>query len=414
MMNNRLMALVLVVWVGFFAAYANDGVYFVSGSHLEPMQETDISVKKELLTITITDGPYAFVEVEYEFMNNGQAKDVMMGFEAKAPYNDGEPLNLKGVHPYIKDFSVVMNGERLNYSNGVVFAEEQGNEYPKEVNEAIETGRHLIPVDFERWKYDEENSERLYNKQTDEYADFAYAYYFNAHFNSGINTVRHTYSYQISYSVGQAFHIPYWLTPAMRWANHQIDDFTLRIKVDNCTKHFVIENTPFSGSAFRVTAGKGKTRVLTKSNEDNVTLTEVVLRNGTVEWHRNNYHTEHDMDIDSADILDYLVDWGNKPAPIYYDSSDTFSGWLIMGMDKDYSGYYPGKGTKKQIRDFITRVRRNLPYAHRGYVFKDATLRKFFESQWWYMPDPTWKATDNSFSEHEQYLIKNSGTFYDD
>lgn len=410
MMNNRLMAFALMLWVGFFAAYANDGVYYVSGSHLEPVQETDISVKKELLTITITDGPFAFVEVEYEFMNNGEPKDVTMGFEARAPYNDGDSFNLKGIHPHIKDFSVVMNGKKLNCSNGVVFAEQFGDEYPKELKEAIGKGRHLIPVDFKRWKYDAENSERLYNKQTDEYADFAYAYYFDAHFNRGLNTVRHTYSYRISYSVGQAFHIPYWLTPAMRWANHQIDDFTLRIKVDNCTKHFVIENTPFEGSSFRVTAGKGKTRVLTAS-EDNIKLTEVVLRNGTVEWHGNNYRTEHDMDIDSGEVLDYLVNWGNKPAPIYYDSSDTFGGWLVM--DRDYSGYYPGKGTKKQIRDFIARIRRNLPYAHRGYVFKDATLRKVFESQWWYMPDPSWKPTDNSFSEHEQYLIKNSGTFYD-
>ena len=39
------MAFVLMLWVGFFAAYANDGVYYVSGSHLEPVQETDISVK---------------------------------------------------------------------------------------------------------------------------------------------------------------------------------------------------------------------------------------------------------------------------------------------------------------------------------------------------------------------------------
>ena len=79
----------------------------------------------------------------------------------------------------------------------------------------------------------------------------------------------------------------------------------------------------------------------------------------------------------------------------------------------DYERYYPGKGTKKQIRDFTARIRRNLPYAHRGYVFKDATLRKVFESQWWYMPDPSWKPTDNSFSKHEHDLIQASDTFYD-
>ncbi|MBO4658155.1 MAG: YARHG domain-containing protein [Prevotella sp.] len=411
MMRNRMLAIFLAMWAGFFAAHANDGVYYVSGSHLEPLQETDISVKKEVLTITITDGPFAFVEVEYEFMNNGQPKDVTMGFEARAPYNDDEPMNLKGIHPHINDFSVVMNGKKLNYRNGLVFSEDFDGEWPKETQEARNKGQRFIPVDFKRWQLDLENSERLHNAQTDEYADYAYAYYFDAHFNSRLNTVRHTYSYRMSFSVGQAFEIPYWLTPAMRWANHQIDDFTLRIKVDNCTKHFVIDNSPFEGTPFQVKTGKGKTRVLKTSYDDGSTVTEVVLRNGTLEWHRNNFHTDDNLSIGSAETLEYLVDWGNKPKPLFYDSSDTFLGWLAGGQD--YEQYYPGKGTKKQLHDFTARIRRNLPYAHRGYVFKDATLRKIFEQQWWYMPDPSWKPTDNSFSKHEHDLIKASDTFYD-
>lgn len=411
MMKKNILAFVVALWAGIFAAHANDGVYFVNGSFLEPLQETDISVKKEVLTITITDGPFAYVEVEYEFMNNGQPKDVTMGFEANAPYNDGEPMNLSGVHPHIKDFTVVMNGKRLNNRNGLVFSDGTYGDLPKEVQEAKNKGQRYITVDFNRWKLDTENSERLYNAQTDEYADYAYAYYFDAHFNSGLNTVRHTYSYRMSFSVGQSFEIPYWLTPAMRWANHQIDDFTLRIKVDNCTKHFFIGNEPFEGAPFSVTAGKGKTRRLKTSNEDGATVTEVVLRNGVLEWHRNNYRTEHNMGIGSAEPLEYLVEWGNEPAPLFYDSGDTFLGWLAGGVE--YDRYYSGKGTKKQIRDFTARIRRNLPYAHRGYVFKDATLRRIFESQWWYMPDPSWQPTDNSFSRHEHDLINASDTFYD-
>ena len=202
-MRIRILAVVLAMLAVCFTSKANDGVYFVSGSHLEPLQETDISVKKEVLTITITDGPFAFVEVEYEFMNNGQPKDVTMGFEARAPYNDDEPMNLKGIHPHIKDFSVVMNGKVLNHRNGLVLTEDFDGDWPKDAEEARKNGQRFIPVDFNRWKLDTENSERLYNSQTDEYADYAYAYYFDAHFNSGVNTVRHTYSYRMSVSVGQ-------------------------------------------------------------------------------------------------------------------------------------------------------------------------------------------------------------------
>ena len=43
---------VLMVW-SLLTASANDGVYFTSGNFLVPTQETDISVSKEILTITI-------------------------------------------------------------------------------------------------------------------------------------------------------------------------------------------------------------------------------------------------------------------------------------------------------------------------------------------------------------------------
>ena len=386
------------------AARANDGVYFVNGSHLEPVQETDISVKKEILTINIGDDGFAYVDVDYTFQNNGPDKWVTMGFEASAPYNDGNEVDFKGAHPYIMDFSVVMNGQPLSYSNGIVFGRDDIEQLPKEVQDARKLGQIFIPVNFDRWHYDAENSERLYNKQTDEYASFAYAYYFKANFKKGLNTVKHTYKYRMSFGIGKAFEVPYWLLPAMRWANHQIDDFTLRIKTDNCTKHFIIENSAFEGAPFRVTAGKGKTRELTVHDfGDDYTVTEVVLRNGTLEWHRNNYRTKSDMNIVSADQLDYMIDWGNKPVPVYYDSGDTYMGWYEVSSE--HSKYFPNIKNEAQLKAFGARVHRNLPYAHRGYVFKDAKLRKFFESQWWYMPDPTWKPTDSSFRKHEWDII---------
>ena len=388
--------------LGASVAQANDAVFFVNGSHLQPLQETDIAIKSEVLTITLKDDGFAYVEVDYQFMNNGEAKDVTMGFEASSPYNSGDEVKLNGAHPNINDFSVVMNGKALSYRNGLVFS---SNDLPEEETKAGKGKYGFVPIDFSKWKYDEENSERFYNAKTDEYANFSYAYYFDAHFNKGLNTVKHTYAYRMSFGVGKAFEVPYWLLPAMRWANHQIDDFTLRIKTDNCTKHFIIENTPFKGAPFRVTQGKGKTRELSVKDFDDSSykVTEVVLRNGTLEWHRNNFRTDSDMEILSADQLEYLYDWGNAPVPVYHDSGVNYMTW--MSWVGDFDKYFPGEGSEQKIKQFAARVQRNLPYAHRGYVFKDAKLRKFFESQWWYMPDPTWKPTDSSFRKHEWDII---------
>ena len=399
--RHRMLATIIALMGTVLTSIANDAVYFVNGSLLTPVQETDISIKKEILTISIGDDGIANVEVDYTFVNNGPAKLVTMGFEAMSPYNDGATPSFKGGHPYIMNFSVVMNGESLNYNNGIVFGGEDVEQLPQEAQDAYKKGQYLVPIDFNRWHYDEENSERMYNKQTDEYASFAYAYYFNANFKSGENTVRHTYRYKMSCGVSKAFSFDYWLLPAMRWANHQIDDFTLRINADNCTKHFVIDCAPFEGTPFNVTKGKGKTRTLNVEGfGEHYNVLEVVLRNGTLEWHRNNYRTEHNMSIESAEFLNYAMEWGNKPAPLYYDSGPNFAWW------NTFDDYYPGKGTQKQLREFNARLRRNLPYAHRGYVFKDATLKKIFESQWWYMPDPSWQPTGNSFSAHEQELMK--------
>ena len=90
---------------------ANDGVYYASGSGLVPVQETDISVAKEILTITIGKDSFAIVDVYYEFMNNSDTKTVKMAFEAPGPDEDLAPLNNNGIHPFIHDFTVMMNGE---------------------------------------------------------------------------------------------------------------------------------------------------------------------------------------------------------------------------------------------------------------------------------------------------------------
>ena len=378
----------------FHAAYGNDGVYYVSGSHLVPLQETDISISKEVLTITLCDDGFASVDVAYEMVNNGPAKTVTMGFEANTPYNDGENFNKSCQHPNIKDFSVVMNGTPLQYKNGV--AKEKDDE-----NTAH------IPIDLTKWRepveadpgYEESGADMvhmLFNPATKEYTRYSYVYYFNANFKSGVNTIHHTYRYEMSYGVGHAFEVPYWLTPAMRWANHRIDDFTLRISAENTNKHFLVDGKCFLGSPFKVASGKGKVRKLAKTDYMEE-MWEVTLRNGVVEWHARNFTTDDDMCINSADIIYQPA----KDCALYYDSGPTYVPFYVSNGNV-LSVF--GKGLQNEA--FAKRIRRNLPYAHRGYVFKDKQLKAIFESQWWYMPDPSFTPTQGTFLPHETKLME--------
>lgn len=363
------------------SVWSNDGVFYVNGNHLVPIQETDIALSKEVLTISLCDDGYAKVDVLYELMNNASEKVVTMGFEAEAPYNDDVAFSRNGVHPYINDFTVEMNGESLIYMNAVV-----KSEYGEPCD--------FIPLNLNEWKSAEDtkmndgeelpNNSLLYNSESDSIVGFSYAYYFVARFKPGKNIVHHTYRYRMSYGVGRTFEVPYWLMPAMRWSNRQIDDFTLLIKATNTAKHFFVADSIFEQSTFVVTEGVGKIRK-TKNYDD--LYTEISLRNGTVKWHTTAFRPKDNMTIESAERLYY----DDFVLGTFYDRSDNYiPGSYLIEPDK----------SKERMR-----ILSNLPYASRGYVFKDKKLRKYFNKFWWYMPDPAWKPTTDDFTPREWKLI---------
>ena len=60
-------------------AFANDGVFYAAGNQLIPITETDISVKKEVLTLNRV-GNHIEVTVYYEFFNPVGEKELLVGF----------------------------------------------------------------------------------------------------------------------------------------------------------------------------------------------------------------------------------------------------------------------------------------------------------------------------------------------
>lgn len=380
-MKKKHLLLIAVTLVVCLRTWSNDGVFYVNGNHLVPVQETDIALTNEILTISLSDDGYASVDVRYVLTNRGKEKVVAMGFEADAPYNDDAPFSLRGIHPYISDFTVEMNDECLTYMNAVV---------KTDYDEACD----FQPLDLQRWKSygevrmrdgeDLPNNSMLYDAKRDSLVSFAYAYYFVARFRPGRNTIHHTYRYRMSYGVGRTFEVPYWLLPAMRWSNRQIDDFTLRIRAPRTAKHFFLADSLFAASPFVVTEGTGKVR---KVRWGNVGVTEIAMRYATVEWHTRDFKPRGNMEIQSAELL-YSDSFR---LGTFYDRSDTYvPGSYLIEID----------GSKEQRR-----ILTNLPYASRGYVFKDKSLQKYFGQFWWYMPDPSWKADTGDFTSREWKLI---------
>ncbi len=371
---------------------ANDGVFLVNGNHLVPSQETDVAIVREVLTITLCDDDTARVDVLYELENRQEAKTVDVGFVANAPQGGDEGNFMH--HPYIKDFTVVMNDKQLPVHYFVTATE---NETPD-----------FQPLDMRQWMgYTEQVKERehndlieyvgteiLYSLDGDSVVNYAYAYCFKAHFEKGPNVIHHTYKYVMSNSQSSIFEVPYTLTPAMRWANRQIDDFTLHIRVEGTAKHFLIDRGSFAPAPFRVVKGIGKHRTIPAEKYDSTeSYEEIALRNGTIEWHCKNFYTDKNMRILSADALEYSHD--EHLLGTFYDRTIGIRTWVDFDQ-------------QKVITDGIDpqRIRRNLPYAHRGYVFRDKQLQAYFNKLFWYMPDPDWKASTEDFTPAERDLIK--------
>ena len=378
---KRIFALFFLVAAA-LTARANDGVYLGSGNQLIPLQETDITITREVLTLRLLDNGYASVDVLYELDNRGPEKSVLMGFEADAPYN-AEPAPADGRHPYISNFCVEMNNEQLPWKTAIVrpHIEKDG----------------LQPIDITKLRNspDWEDYGRVFvSQKSDSSINYACAYYFNATFRRGRNTVHHTYEYALSYSLGSCFSFAYKLTPAARWASRRIDDFTLRIVAEKTAKHFVIENDSlFNQAEFRIVEGMGKTR---PCRQGDARGREVTLRNGTLEWHCQGFRPQGELSIISADVLQ---DFSHPVLGSFYDRNEGFLKSYTF-QQQTATDSLPSLPKEQQ------RILRNLPYAHRGQVFRDRQLRHYFESLWWYMPDPEWKGSAEDFTTNEQLLIK--------
>ena len=366
--------------LGFCSVMANDGVYFTSGNQLVPIQETDISIRKEVLTIGLQDDNFASITVDYEFFNPGSTpKQLLMGFEADPSYNDDYQFHPDGKHPHIHDFTVEMNGERLQYKNAVC---QQG------------TPDGILPLDMDKYQVSD-MAVTVQPKDNDTlFIPFSYVYYFEATFRPGLNKIRHTYKYRQSTSIGCCFEIDYKLTPAIRWANGQIDDFTLVIRADHTAKHFIVEDDYFSSSPWMLTEGMGKQRTTTHYD---TTYREFSLRNGAFVWHTNNFRPTFELEINSADLLYNFNDEASFGSS--YDRTSIFA----LSYNQNENGRFTIPPYDEKL---IKRIAHNLPFAHRGHVFQDPVLRAYFQKLWWYMPDKNYKDSQDDFTECDKEFLK--------
>jgi len=340
---------------GSIFSYANDGAFRVNGNQLIPMYETDIAVKKEILSIRRLNKMQAEVDVYYEFFNPKEDKDLEVGFEAYTPSGDVDPRPVNGRHPYITRFSVSMNGASVPYKVAIV----------------------SDSLYFQNGMY-KTKSIRAAMKETEENADvgFFYVYHFRVRFRKGLNIIHHTYTVDLSSSVEEDYSLQYVLTAAGRWANRQIDDFTLKIDM-GAFQDLSIEKTFFQNGSDWKMGGRGK-QIGRKSKNPSVEkdMEEFFIQQGTIVFQKKNFKPEGELQMHAFNSYNF----DGKGEDKKHEGFDYKLDALPFSIeDQDQIGV--------PVNEMSKTVLKNLPFARRGYVFKTIELKTYYEKQRWYLPD---------------------------
>ena len=388
-MRRYLLIPFLLVLVS-FGLEANDSSFSASGGQLVPAVETEISVQKEVLTLK-RNGDRLRVDVYYEFYNpTSSEKELIVGFVTPAPYNgDCDPKDLFVEQPCISGFRVEMNGFYLNHKVALVeqtIYDEVKREWVK-LDVFKDGSPNALPKHVIDGYVKEMESGHL------EYLSFDYVYYFDALFVPGVNVVKHTYEYELSNSVDHIFSFPYELTPACRWANGQVDDFTLIVDMGDFAT-FSIPGTFFNETDQWTIHGVGR-QMFDRGHcgyYTGETQRDFWIRNGYIEFKKKNFKPEGELYIYRS--LSFLCT----------EASDVINGVLYGGyheLDID-SEYGFGDGT---ISAAQARILKNLPFAYRGYVFQSNDLQEVFNKAPWYIPTPSYVPNTSSLTEGERRWV---------
>ena len=346
----------ILCFYGFFTeGYTNDGAFYMAGNQLVPINETDISVKKEILYIKKTQ-EFAEVSVYYEFFNPKDEKEIIVGFEAGIPLGDAGFSPVNGHHPYMFDFTVSLNGNFLPYQIAFV----KNSTYTK--NHKIQ---NIDPKSLD-------------NDVIGDELDFQYVYHFKAKFKKGKNIVKHTYRYKLSRGVCYYYDFNYVLTAANRWANKQIDDFTLILDMGDF-QTASIRKTFFKNTNEWTFNGIGKIT-------ENPDYTNFYIQQGILVFEKKNFVPKGELSVEEESS--YCREAGSNQKFIF-----------SLGKNREL-----GDPTEKTPEE--KRIIRNLPFARRGYIFKDKTLQDVFKTEDWYQPNPSYVPEIEALTEEEKQLIK--------
>ena len=363
---KKILLAILFCFLSIFT-FANDWEFGSEGEHIIPLKGSNVSIKKEKITLKLTpDG--MLVNVKFTF-DSPNAENKIIGFvtpesgngeeedETTKPKRKPEPLN-------IKNFKTTVNG--------------------KEVKSNVELLSKLLSkgvLDNNIIKEYTEKEKTFYN----------YVYYFNADFKQGENVVEHSYFYTGSYGVYER-DFEYVVTTISKWKNQTVEDFEIEVHPEN---YFVKLPYSFWKDNKKINweiVGKGKMVTIAptkKSNDEDATGLErygiiyLKLNNGFVRYKTKNFSPNQDFYMTRMDnILGFDYEFPEGKIQGYKFKDDYFT----TLRETIYDDYPNIVSSLKDLKDKDLDIIRNYPYAFAGYDFAKKDLKDYFSQFIWYSP----------------------------
>ncbi len=365
-MKTKLNVVLSAVLAMIFCAslYGNDGVFYVQGNNLIPLQETQVELRKEVLRFYVTQYDWMNVDVDFSFYNPGRSKQVTVGFVTPPASGDTD----EDQHPQIKDFTVMVNGSKVTYK--VKRMSETSFAFKE-----LETGAR----------------------------DFVY--YFPVTFKHGINRIRHTYTYRGGASVEMFRAFDYQITTGKRWANKQIDDFELQVHLDRGIYAIPasFRNDGMLADWKIVGDGVIQEKPLELFSEHGPKVRMTHLNRGYLSLKEENF--KPDIDILFAEF-NWAAGWVGRWCNIGTEciNREALEDILPYFILKPWDGIKVEELAELSAGDL--RIIRNYFFAVRGYDFQSDDLKNFYGQFFWYKPDPDLKLEYIDLSDAEDAFVR--------
>ena len=189
---------------------------------------------------------------------------------------------------------------------------------------------------------------------------------------------------------------------------------------------FMVHPDFFKSADEWVINGRGKVTIdstwVWDNNDPPAKLSSPVfhIQEGGVSFRKANFHPEGELTIEKRRIWSF-IDWtveGNEDfatgelqkyalASQYYPFPQILSIYnneMSIAFTNDSTIYNHGINTL--VTTELKRILKNLPFAYRGYIFKNKELQNYFEHTDWYVPNPDYDGNMDVFSAEDRKWVE--------